>query len=322
MTSTDPLSIKANSPSKAALPPAIFLMGPTASGKTALAIDLVENYNCEIISVDSALVYKDMDIGTAKPDAELQARAPHRLIDLIDPAEAYSAANFREDALCEMADITAKGKVPLLVGGTMMYFKFLRDGAAQLPKADEAVRQRLLAQGEEFGWPYMHAKLAEVDPVSAERLKPMDSQRIQRALEVFEVSGKTLTQFWAEQDEQPLPYEVISFAVMPKERKTLHKRIAQRYQIMMKQGFVEEVKTLFARDDLHEELPSIRCVGYRQVWQYLQGEIDYDEMVERGIIATRQLAKRQITWLRSWPDLNWLDTEDPNLLQSALKILR
>lgn len=303
-------------------PQAIFLMGPTASGKTALAIELVENYNCEIISVDSALVYKGMDIGTAKPDAELQARAPHRLIDLIDPAEAYSAATFREDALREMADITAKGKVPLLVGGTMMYFKFLRDGAAKLPTADEDIRQRLLAEGEEFGWPHMHAKLAQVDPVSAERLKPMDSQRIQRALEVFEVSGKTLTQFWAEQDEQPLPYDVISFAVMPKERKTLHKRIAQRYQIMMKQGFVEEVKTLFARDDLHEELPSIRCVGYRQVWQYLKGEIDYDEMVERGIIATRQLAKRQITWLRSWPDLHWLDTEDPNLLQSALKILR
>jgi tRNA dimethylallyltransferase len=314
--------VTSTAPKTAELPQAIFLMGPTASGKTALAIELVENYNCEIISVDSALVYKGMDIGTAKPDAELQARAPHRLIDLIDPTEAYSAANFREDALREMADITAKGKVPLLVGGTMMYFKFLRDGAAQLPKADEAVRQRLLAQGEEFGWPYMHAKLAEVDPVAAERLKPMDSQRIQRALEVFEVSGKTLTQFWAEQDEQPLPYEVISFAVMPKERKTLHKRIAQRYQIMMKQGFVEEVKTLFARGDLHEELPSIRCVGYRQVWQYLKGEIDYDEMVERGIIATRQLAKRQITWLRSWPDLNWLDTEDPNLLQSALKILR
>lgn len=304
------------------LPPAIFLMGPTASGKTALAIDLVENYNCEIISVDSALVYKGMDIGTAKPDAELQARAPHRLIDLIDPAEAYSAATFREDALREMADITAKGKVPLLVGGTMMYFKFLRDGAAQLPTANEEIRQRLLAEGEEFGWPHMHAKLAQIDPVSAERLKPMDSQRIQRALEVFEISGKTLTQFWDEQNEQPLPYHVINFAVMPKERKTLHKRIAQRYEIMMKQGFVEEVKTLFTRDDLHEELPSIRCVGYRQVWQYLKGEIDYDEMVERGIIATRQLAKRQITWLRSWPDLHWLDTEDPNLLQSALKILQ
>lgn len=303
------------------LPHAIFLMGPTASGKTALAVELVENYNCEIISVDSALVYKDMNIGTAKPDAELQARAPHRLINLIDPSEAYSAAQFRDDALREMAEITAKGKVPLLVGGTMMYFKFLRDGAAKLPQADDAIRQRLLAEGEANGWPFMHAKLAEIDPVSAGRLKPMDSQRIQRALEVYEVSGKTLTQFWQEQEEQALPYRVTSFAVMPKERKTLHKRIAQRYKIMLKQGFVDEVKTLFARGDLHAELPSIRCVGYRQVWQYLQGEIDYDEMVERGIIATRQLAKRQVTWLRSWPDLHWLETEDPNLLQSALKIL-
>lgn len=308
-------------PEASDLPLAIFLMGPTASGKTALALELVENYNCEIISVDSALVYKDMDIGTAKPDAELQARAPHRLIDLIDPTEAYSAANFREDALREMADITASGKVPLLVGGTMMYFKFLRDGAAQLPKADETIRQGLLAEGEELGWPHMHAKLAKIDPVAAQRLKPMDSQRIQRALEVFEVSGKTLTQYWSEQEEQPLPYEVISFAVMPKERKILHKRIAQRYQIMLQQGFVDEVRRLFARGDLHQDLPSIRCVGYRQVWQYLHGEMDYEEMVERGIIATRQLAKRQVTWLRSWPDLHWLDTENPNLLQSALKIL-
>lgn len=303
------------------LPQAIFLMGPTASGKTALAIDLVENYNCEIISVDSALVYKGMDIGTAKPDAELQRRAPHRLIDLIDPAEAYSAANFREDALREMAEITSKGKVPLLVGGTMMYFKFLRDGAAQLPTANEDIRQRLLAEAEQFGWPHMHSKLALIDPVSAERLKPMDSQRIQRALEVYEVSGKTLTQFWNEQDEQPLPYDVISFAVMPKERKTLHKRIAHRYQVMMEQGFIDEVKQLFGRDDLHEDLPSIRCVGYRQVWQYLKGDLTYDEMLEKGIIATRQLAKRQITWLRSWPNLNWLDTEDPKLLESALKKL-
>ena len=296
-------------------------MGPTASGKTALAMALCDVLPCDIISVDSALIYNDMDIGTAKPTAEELSKYPHRLINLRDATKSYSAADFCHDALAEIAKIRANNRIPLLVGGTMMYFKFLRDGAAQLPTANEDIRQRLLAEAEQFGWPHMHAKLAQIDPVSAERLKPRDSQRIQRALEVYEVSGKTLTQFWAEQNEQPLPYDVIRCAVMPKERKTLHKRIAQRYQIMMKQGFVEEVKGLFARGDLHEDLPSVRCVGYRQVWQYLKGEIDYDEMVERGIIATRQLAKRQITWLRSWPDLNWLDTEDQNLLKSALKIL-
>lgn len=304
------------------LPPAIFLMGPTASGKTALAVELVEKYPCEIISVDSALVYKEMDIGTAKPDAELQARAPHRLINLRDPSDPYSAANFREDALREMADITAAGKVPLLAGGTMMYFKFLRDGAAQLPKADDDIRDALLAEAQEFGWPHMHAKLAGIDPESAERLKPMDSQRIQRALEVYQVSGKTLTQYWQEQDEQPLPYHVVNLAVCPQERSQLHQRIAQRFEIMLEQGFIDEVKRLHARGDLEEDLPAIRAVGYRQVWDYLEGRTSYDEMIEKGVAATRQLAKRQITWLRSWPDLHWLETNDPNILQSALKILQ
>jgi len=302
-------------------PPAIFLMGPTASGKTALALELVKNHDCEIISVDSALVYKGMDIGTAKPDARMQAHAPHRLIDLIDPAEAYSAANFREDALREMADITAAGKVPLLVGGTMMYFKFLRDGAADLPKADEAIRQQLLEEGLEKGWPAMHERLAGIDPESARRLKPMDSQRIQRALEVYLISGKTLTEYWAEQQTEPLPYHVVNLAVCPSERKRLHERIAERFRIMVADGFIDEVKALRARGDLDKNMPSIRCVGYRQAWDYLDGEYDFDEMIERGIIATRQLAKRQITWLRSWPDLHWLDTDDPDIVRNTLKIL-
>jgi len=303
------------------LPPAIFLMGPTASGKTALALELVKHHDCEIISVDSALIYKGMDIGTAKPDAEMLSVAPHRLIDLIDPAESYSAANFREDALAEMADITAKGKVPLLVGGTMMYFKFLRDGAADLPKADDNIRQSLLEDGLSLGWPAMHERLAGIDPESARRLKPMDSQRIQRALEVYLVSGKTLTEHWAEQQTEPLPYHVVNLAVCPSDRARLHERIAERFRMMMRDGFLDEVKSLRARGDLHKNLPSVRCVGYRQAWDYLDGEYDYDEMVERGIIATRQLAKRQITWLRSWADLHWLDTDDPDILRNTLKIL-
>ena len=302
------------------LPPAIFLMGPTASGKTALALELVERYPCDIISVDSALIYKDMDIGTAKPDAAMQARAPHRLIDLIDPAEAYSAATFRKDALREMAEITAAGRIPLLVGGTMMYFKFLRDDSADLPEADDTLRSQLLEDGLRDGWPAMHARLAEVDPESAARLKPMDSQRIQRALEVYLVSGKPLSQFWKEQQSEPLPYQVVNLAVCPPERKRLHERIEQRFRQMLEQNFIEEVEALRARGDLNLNMPSMRCVGYRQVWDYLEGEYGYDDMVEKGIAATRQLAKRQITWLRSWPDLHWLDTDDPDILRNTLKI--
>ena len=302
------------------LPPAIFLMGPTASGKTALALELVDRYPCDIISVDSALIYKDMDIGTAKPDADMQARAPHRLINLIDPSEAYSAATFRKDALREMADITAAGRIPLLVGGTMMYFKFLRDDSATLPEADETIRQQLLEDGLRDGWPAMHARLAEVDPQSAERLAPMDSQRIQRALEVYLVSGKTLTQHWAEQQSEPLPYQVVNLAVCPPERKRLHERIEQRFHDMLAQDFVSEVQRLRERGDLNKNMPSIRCVGYRQVWDYLDGEYGYDDMVAKGVAATRQLAKRQITWLRSWPDLHWLDTDDPDILRNTLKI--
>ena len=308
--------------SNISLPPAIFLMGPTASGKTALALDLVEQFPCEIISVDSALVYRNMNIGTAKPDSDMLKRAPHRLIDMLDPAQPYSAATFREDALREMAEITAAGKVPLLVGGTMMYFKFLRDGAADLPKANAVVRERLLVQAQEHGWPWMHQRLALIDPVAAERLKPMDSQRIQRALEVFEVSGKTLTQHWEEQQQQPLPYHVVNFAVCPTERSVLHERIAIRFRQMLEEGLVEEVQQLYKRGDLDVSMPSVRAVGYRQVWDYLEGKTDYDTMIEKGIIATRQLAKRQITWLRSWEDLHWLESGSPKLLDNALKILQ
>lgn len=309
----------------AQLPPAIFLMGPTAAGKTDLAVRLVQEMNCEIISVDSALVYKDMNIGTAKPDDDVLAKAPHRLINIKDPSEPYSAMDFRTDALKAMAEITAAGKVPLLVGGTMMYFKFLRDGAAKLPPANEAVRQKLDQQAIENGWQFMHDRLAEVDPESAARIHPNDPQRLQRALEVYEITGKSMTSFWAEQKmdggPEPLPYRVVNIAVCPEDRKVLHKRIEQRFEIMLKQGFIAEVESLYNRGDLDVNLPSIRAVGYRQVWDYLDGNMSYTEMVDKGIIATRQLAKRQITWLRSWENLNWFESQEKNLFEKVLKKL-
>lgn len=307
------------SDSKEQLPPAIFIMGPTASGKTALACALYDQMNCELISVDSALVYKGMNIGTAKPTAEELAQYPHHLIDIRDPSEPYSAADFREDVLPLMADITARGNIPVLVGGTMLYFKFLLEGAADLPEADDAIRKQIEDEAVEKGWPAIHAKLAEVDPESAQRLNPNDPQRVQRALEVFMITGKPLSEHWANQQAQSIPYNVIQFAINPKERKTLHERIELRYQQMLEQGFVDEVRTLFQRDDLHENLPAIRAVGYRQVWDFLDGKLSYEDMVFKGIVATRQLAKRQVTWLRSWEDLNWLESEDPNLVQKALE---
>jgi tRNA dimethylallyltransferase len=303
------------------LTPSIWLMGPTAAGKTDLAAELVERCNCEIISVDSALIYRGMDIGTAKPDAELLSRAPHRLIDICDPAESYSAAEFRADALAAMSDIRQKGKIPLLVGGTMMYYKVLKEGIANLPEANESIRQKLSEEAEKNGWKTLHDRLRNIDPVSADRIHPNDPQRLQRALEVYEITGRTLTELWAEQKEvaqSELPYSVLSLAVAPEERKTLHERIELRYKQMLKQGFVEEVEELKQRADLHLNLPSMRSVGYRQVWQYLDGEYDYSEMVDRGIFATRQLAKRQITWLRSWQDLVWMDSLDLNLIPDAV----
>ena len=304
------------------LPPAIFLMGPTASGKTDLAVALTEALPCEIISVDSALIYKGMDIGSAKPEPEVLAKAPHKLIDILDPAEAYSAADFREDALALMADMTARGKIPLLVGGTMMYYKVLRDGMAQLPAADEQVRQRLLRQAEEQGWDVLHQRLVDVDPEAAQRIKPTDTQRLQRALEVYELTGKPLSVWHREQEDQRLPYRVINLAVSPKDRAVLHERIALRFRLMLEAGFMDEARQLFERGDLNTSMPSVRCVGYRQAWNYLAGEYSYEEMVEKGIIATRQLAKRQLTWLRSWPDVRWLDTLSNDLPNDALKIIR
>ncbi|UXN36084.1 tRNA (adenosine(37)-N6)-dimethylallyltransferase MiaA [Avibacterium paragallinarum] len=304
-------------------PRAIFLMGPTASGKTDLAIKLHQRFPVEIISVDSALIYRGMDIGTAKPNAEELAQAPHRLIDIKDPNESYSAANFRQDALREMADITQRGKIPLLVGGTMLYYKALLEGLSPLPAADEGLRQEIEQKAEEIGWNGLHQELAKIDPVSAHRINPNDSQRINRALEVFYLTGKSLTEL-TEKKGEALPYDISQFAIAPQERQVLHQRIEQRFHIMIEQGFQQEVKKLYQRGDLHADLPSIRCVGYRQMWEFLQGEYDHQEMVFRGICATRQLAKRQITWLRGWKSpLTWLDSLQPeNALAQITQTLK
>ncbi len=295
-------------------------MGPTASGKTDLAIELCKHFDTEVISVDSALVYKGMDIGTAKPNAEELAKAPHRLIDIIDPAESYSMADFRSDALAHIKELHAQGKVPLLVGGTMMYFKGLLEGLSPLPEADEAVRAELEKEAKEQGWPALHQKLQQIDPQAAAKINANDSQRINRALEVYRISGKTMTEL-QQNKAQALDFPVYQFAIAPSDRKVLHQRIEKRFKIMLEQGFENEVLSLYNRDDLHPDLPSIRCVGYRQMWDYIAGEIDYDEMVFRGIAATRQLAKRQLTWLRGWSDLTWLESGDSENLQRIVSSL-
>ena len=307
--------------SLATLPPAIFLMGPTASGKTDVAIRLAQEYPIDIISVDSSMVYRGLDIGTAKPTAEELALAPHRLIDIRDPAQPYSAADFRVDALREMAEITSKGRIPLLVGGTMLYFKVLKEGLANLPEANEVVRAEILLEAQTHGWPYIHQKLATIDPVTAARLTPNDSQRLQRALEVYYLTGTPLSVLHQAQEIQTLPYRLLEIALLPKERSVLHERIEKRFDLMLANGFVDEVRALKARGDLHLELPAIRSVGYRQVWEYLDGLYDAKEMRYRGIVATRQLAKRQHTWLRSLnEDVNQVYTEDVWIvLQNHLK---
>lgn len=300
-------------------PLAIFLMGPTASGKTDLAIQLRQQLPVEVISVDSALIYRGMDIGTAKPSKAELALAPHRLIDICDPAESYSAANFRTDALREMQEISAQGKIPLLVGGTMLYYKALLEGLSPLPSADEKVRSEIEAKAALIGWGGLHQELSKIDPTSAQRINPNDSQRINRALEVFYLTGKTLTELTAQKGEA-LPYDILQFAIAPEQREVLHLRIEQRFHKMIELGFQQEVEKLYRRPDLNENLPSIRCVGYRQMWEYLRGDYDHDEMVFRGICATRQLAKRQITWLRGWTSpIQWLDSLQP--AQALEKVL-
>ncbi len=292
-------------------------MGPTASGKTALAMALYDALPCEIISVDSALVYKGMNIGTAKPTQEELAKYPHRLIDLIDPIKSYSAADFCRDALKAIEEIRQQGKIPLLVGGTMMYFKSLIEGISPLPEASPEIRKVIELEANEHGWQYMHQLLEKVDPVSAERIHPNDPQRLTRALEVYRLTGNTLTQLTAIKGDT-VSGDVLQFAITPKERATLHQRIELRFEQMIEQGFEQEVRELKQRTDLHEDLPSIRCVGYRQMWQHLNGDYDFDEMVFKGVCATRQLAKRQLTWLRSWPNLHWLNMEDETNLQQVL----
>jgi len=294
----------------------VAIMGPTASGKTAAALAIARERPVEIISVDSALVYRGMDIGTAKPSAEELASAPHHLIDIIDPLDAYSVAQFRADAIRLVAEIGARGRLPLLVGGTMMYFKGLNDGLDDLPTADAAVRARLDAEAARIGWPGMHAKLRAVDPVTADRLAPNDAQRINRALEIHELSGQPMSALLARREKTELPFDLVPFALEPLDRAVLHARIAQRFDQMLgtrdDTGIVAEVAALRARGDLHPNLPSMRCVGYRQAWEYLDGTIDRAGLRETGIVATRQLAKRQLTWLRSMPERIVIDCLAPD----------
>jgi tRNA dimethylallyltransferase len=282
-------------------------MGPTASGKTAVSLGLTLRLPLEIVSVDSAQVFRDMDIGTAKPDRATLAKVPHHLIDLISPEESYSAARFRADALRVMAEITARGKIPLLAGGTMLYFKALRDGLSDLPQADAELRREIDAEAQRRGWPALHAELAALDPAAAARLKPTDAQRIQRALEVVRLTGAPLAESLARKSELAAPFRLIQLALLPSDRAVLHERIAQRFDAMLAAGLIDEVRALRLKYRLHAGLPSMRCVGYRQVWEFLEGNFDRGALREKGIAATRQLAKRQLTWLRSWPEIEAFD---------------
>lgn len=306
-----------------AKPLAVAIMGPTASGKTAMALEIARRIPSEIISVDSALVYRGMDIGTAKPSAQELAAAPHHLINIIDPADAYSAAQFCKDALRLTAEIQARGKLPLLVGGTMMYFKALMEGLDELPAADPALRAQLDLDAARIGTPGLHARLAQLDPVTAARLQPNDSQRIQRALEIIALTGQPMSQLLALRAKTELPFALLPLALEPSERSVLHQRIETRFDAMLQGGpghnLLDEVATLRARGDLHPGLPSIRCVGYRQAWEYLDGQYDLPTLREKGIIATRQLAKRQLTWLRAMPQRIALDCLKSDAIDQALR---
>jgi tRNA dimethylallyltransferase len=302
-------------------PPVLFLMGPTASGKTALAVELAQLLNGEIISVDSALVFKDMNIGTAKPTLEERGGITHHLIDILDPSESFSTGQFRHQALTLMADITARGKLPILVGGTMLYFNALTQGLAQLPPANSDIRTRLEIELERDGKMALHQRLAQIDPQSANRIHPNDPQRVQRALEIFELTGKAMSEFFAD-NQQALPYHIHKFVIAPQDRKILHEIIAQRFHKMLENGFLAEVEKLYLRGDLNEKMPAIRAVGYREAWSYFQGEYDLDTMTEKAIIATRQLAKRQFTWLRRETDAHLLVTGEEDLAAQVLSKIK
>ncbi len=303
-------------------PPAIFVMGPTAAGKTDLARRLYECLPCEVVSVDSALVYKGLDIGTAKPSLAFLERVPHRLIDIVDPADAYSAASFREDALAAMREITAAGRIPLLVGGTMLYYRSLENGLSELPAANAQVRASLEAEIAAAGLEAAHRRLAEIDPVAAARIHPNDPQRIQRALEIYELTGVSMTALCAESPRKKLPFSIAKIVISPTDRAVLHQRIERRFMEMIEQGFIEEVVSLRQRGDLNLSMPSMRAVGYRQVWEYLEGNYDHDTMVYKGVVATRQLAKRQLTWLRSEQGGAWFDGESPDCFDGILRYLQ
>lgn len=296
----------------------LVITGPTACGKSDLALQLADRVAVEVISADSAQVYKGMDIGTAKPGDDVQQKVPHHLISILDPADAYSAARFRSDVEHLVGDIAGRGKLPLIVGGTMLYLKALRDGLAEMPEADAAIRQDIVRLAARAGWPAVHDELGRVDPDSAARIRPTDTQRLQRALEVYRITGSTMTELHRRM-LAPCPFPLVEIAVMPPSRSELHQTIEKRFHAMLARGFIEEVRALFDRGDLHPQLPSIKAVGYRQIWSFLAGEVDYETMIDMAVAATRQLAKRQYTWLRSFEDLHVIEKPD---IDQVLKIAR